>query len=235
MNSKTPMLYLRSLLFLIIFYLSVFIFTLLALFLAWLPTKACDYFLSLWPKWVTGLAKHLCGIQYTIEGLSTLPPPPFILASNHQSTWETLAFFTLFRAPCFVLKKELLSIPLFGWVVRLLHPIALDRNKKMNAVEQLMAQGKANLSQGKVVIIFPEGKRMPVGHYGHFHSGAAALAKAANVPLVPLHHNAGQFWPKKGWLKYPGTIHVHIAAPILPDESTQVIQAKLKKALTDKS
>jgi 1-acyl-sn-glycerol-3-phosphate acyltransferase len=137
---------------------------------------------------------------------------------------------------CFVLKKELLQIPLFGWALRLLEPIAIDRTQRSSALDQVITQGKERLQQGRYVVIFPEGKRMPPGQLGTFKAGAAALAKAADCVIIPVTHNAGQFWQRRALLKKPGCIDVVIGQPIttqgktvnqIRDEMREVIQRML--------
>jgi 1-acyl-sn-glycerol-3-phosphate acyltransferase len=187
---------------------------------------------------MTWLAKWICGINYEVHGAENLPAHPFIIVSNHQSTWETFAFFKIFSNVCFVLKKELLTIPLFGWALRLLEPIAIDREQKGSALEQVIQQGTQRLQLGRTIIIYPEGKRMPPGHLGKFKLGAAVLAKAANCPIVPVAHDAGRCWRRRGFLKKPGTIHVKILSPIYPgdkstSEFTQAVVAAIEAALTN--
>lgn len=213
------MLYVRSILFTIIFFLTAPFCALFALLFCWLPYQKRYPFFIIWQRSMTWLAAKLCHIHYEVKGVENLPLQPYIVASNHQSTWETLAFFVIFPDICFVLKKELLQIPLFGWALNFLEPIAIDRSKQTAAREQVILQGKERLKRHRTVVIFPEGKRMPADQPGPFRSGAAALAKAAGVPLVPVSHNAGKYWPRRGWIKHPGTITVHIGKPIFPASS----------------
>ncbi|MBY0544640.1 MAG: 1-acyl-sn-glycerol-3-phosphate acyltransferase [Gammaproteobacteria bacterium] len=230
------MLYLRSLLFNFLMFMTVPFFAMFSLACFWLPYEPRYHIVVAWQRCVVFLAKKICHVRYEIYGLENLPPAPFVIASNHQSTWETLAFPVIFPNVCYVLKKELLNLPFFGWALHLLEPIAIDRAQKTNAMEQVLKQGSARLQKGRTVIIFPEGKRMPLNQPGQFRSGASILAKTAGVPLVPLTHDAAKCWPKHGWLKRPGIITIKIGKPIWPEEgSSTEIHAKMQEAILMKN
>lgn len=221
---------LRSLVFTLVFYSTIFLFSLTALLLKPFGIKWYPAFLRFWPRFIIHALKIICRITYQVKGYENLPTKPFIIASNHQSTWETLAFFALFPDAHFVLKKELLDIPLLGQVVKQLKPIALDRSKRHSALEQLVEQGKALLDKHENLIIFPEGHRMPPQQLGRLHSGATRLSQTTGVPLVPICHNAGYYWPRKGWIKKPGTIQVRIGSPLFPQQSVSETQSELEKS-----
>jgi 1-acyl-sn-glycerol-3-phosphate acyltransferase len=133
---------------------------------------------------------------------------------KHSSTWETIAQILIFPRQTWVLKQELLWIPLFGWALRLFKPIAIDRKGGGAAVQQVLAQGQSRLAEGLCVVIFPEGTRMPVGQTRRYGLSGALLASAAGRPIVPVAHNAGHFWPRRGWLKRAGTVRVVIGEAI---------------------
>lgn len=157
----------------------------------------------------------ICGVKTDVEGLHHLPKDqPYVALSNHQSEWETLYFQLVFRPVAVVLKRELLSIPFFGWALALLKPIALDRSKRREALKQLLRQGSERLQQGIPVLIFPQGTRVGVGEPGRFNKGGAMLAVKNGVPIVPVVHNAGHCWPGKSFVKYPGTVRLVIGEPI---------------------
>ncbi|MFN7097050.1 MAG: lysophospholipid acyltransferase family protein [Gammaproteobacteria bacterium] len=209
--------YLRSFLFNTLLFISTPFYTAAAFLFCWLSYDKRYPFLIAWQRSMIWLAEKICGIRYEVKGLENLPNEPCIIASNHQSAWETLAFCVIFPNICFVLKKELLYLPFFGWALWLWQPIAIDRKQKSGVLEQVIRQGSERLALGRSVIIFPEGKRMPADQPGQVRSGAAALARATGAPLVPVSHNAGKFWPRRGWLKYPGLITVHIGKAIYPE------------------
>jgi 1-acyl-sn-glycerol-3-phosphate acyltransferase len=156
----------------------------------------------------------LCGLDYSVEGRQHLPEGGAVVLLKHSSTWETVAQILIFPRQSWVLKRELISIPMFGWAVRRLEPIAIDRKSGATAVQQVLSQGKSRLARGLCVMIFPEGTRMPVGQTRRYGLSGALLASAAGKPVVPVAHNAGFFWPRRGWLKRPGTVRVVIGAPI---------------------
>ena len=156
-----------------------------------------------------------CGVDVKIEGRENLPKEgAFVAISNHQSEWETIYFQLLIRPQCVVLKQELLKLPFFGWALKLLEPIALDRSQRRGALKQLLSQGKDRLENGIPVLIFPQGTRLPVSERGKFNKGGAMLAVSAGVPVVPIAHDAGYYWPGKSFAKHPGTIQLRIGKPV---------------------
>jgi 1-acyl-sn-glycerol-3-phosphate acyltransferase len=156
----------------------------------------------------------LLGIRYRVEGLEHLPSGSAVILAKHQSAWETIAFQQIFPPLSFVLKRNLLYIPFFGWGLALFSPIAIDRAAGREALRQIEEQGRRRLQQGFWVLIFPEGTRMPPGVQGKYQIGGAWLAAKAGAPVVPVAHNAGEVWPKNALLKRPGTITVRIGPPI---------------------
>jgi 1-acyl-sn-glycerol-3-phosphate acyltransferase len=171
---------------------------------------------SSWTIIMLFLLRNVCGIRYRIIGAENIPETPSIVLSKHQSAWETLAFQKIFPPQVWVLKKELLRIPFFGWGLAMTSPIAIDRSAKKKALEQIVEQGKDRLKQGFWIVIFPEGTRIPPGKRGKYRIGGAWLATHVNVPVVPVAHNAGEFWGRNSFVKHPGTITVSIGKPIDP-------------------
>ena len=171
---------------------------------------------SSWTFIMLFLLRHLCGIRYQILGAENIPKTPSIVLSKHQSAWETLAFQKIFPPQVWVLKKELLLIPFFGWGLAMTSPIAIDRKSGKKALEQIVEQGRERLKQGFWIVIFPEGTRIPPGKRGKYRIGGAWLATHTNVPVVPVAHNAGEFWGRNSFIKKPGTITVSIGKPIDP-------------------
>ncbi len=166
---------------------------------------------------VIWLAKVICGIKYEVIGIENLPTEAAIVFSNHQSTWETLVFQVIFPFQTWVVKKQLLRIPFFGWAFALLNPIAIDRKKAASAMEQILTEGKKQLGEGRWVIIFPEGTRVAVGTKAKYARGGAILAEATKKPVVPVAHNAGKFWSRQAFMKKPGLIKVVIGPTIDPN------------------
>ena len=157
---------------------------------------------------------RLCGLNFTVEGRERIPAGNHVVMSKHTSAWETVALFVIFPPQVWVLKRELLWIPLMGWGLKLLRPIAIDRGAGHRAVNQVIEQGKERLADGLWVIIFPEGTRVARGETRKYGVSGALLAAASGSLVVPVSHNAGDFWPRRGILKKPGTIRVVIGEPI---------------------
>ena len=164
--------------------------------------------------------KWLCGVRWRIEGRENIPPGPAIIFAKHQSTWETMALQLIFPPQTFVVKKELMRIPFFGWGLAVMKPIAIDRKAGRKAVEQVVEQGLDRLRRGIWVVIFPEGTRVPPGKRVRYRMGGAILAARSGVPVVPVAHNAGEFWRKGQFVMRPGTIRTVIGPPI-PTEGRQ--------------
>jgi 1-acyl-sn-glycerol-3-phosphate acyltransferase len=171
----------------------------------------------LWCRLTLGLAERLCGLKYRVIGSEHIPPGPVIVLSKHQSAWETLFFPVLFPRQAHVVKRELLRIPFFGWGLSMMDPIAIDRGSAAEALTQLEVLGRDRLARGLWVVIFPEGTRVPPGGKGRYAAGGPWLAVRTGTAVLPVAHNAGEFWRKNAFLKYPGTITVSIGPPIRPD------------------
>ncbi len=169
-----------------------------------------------WGTFMVWLAKVLCGIRFEIEGRTNIPSTPTIVMGKHQSTWETFAFQQIFPPQVWVLKRELLRLPFFGWGLALMEPIAIDRGAGHRAVEQVIQQGKARLDNGRWVVIFPEGTRVPKGKRRKYGMGGAVLAAETGYPVLPVAHNAGTYWPRRSVKLYRGTIRVVIGPLIDP-------------------
>lgn len=210
-------LFIRSFLFWVFFFLSTIFFAITALFLYPFSFRVRYIYLIQYARlnlawlWIT------CRLKGEVEGLEHIPARPGVILAKHQSTWETLALQRIFPMQAWVLKRELLRIPFFGWGLALLRPIAIDRKAGRKAVEQVVEQGRQCLEEGRWVVIFPEGTRTAPGEHGRYRVGGALLAERAGVPVVPMAHNAGEYWPRHGFIKRPGIIRVRIGPVIDPD------------------
>lgn len=168
-------------------------------------------------SWAASILKVLgwtCGLRHTVEGLERLPEGSHVALWKHSSSWETIAMIVIFPRQVWVLKRELEWIPILGWCLRLLHAIAIDRGSGRVAVNQVVEQGKQRLAEGDWVMIFPEGTRMAPGETRRYGVSGALLAAAAGKQVVPVAHNAGYFWPRRGLTKRRGLIRVVIGPPI---------------------
>ncbi|MBT4258985.1 MAG: 1-acyl-sn-glycerol-3-phosphate acyltransferase [Nitrospina sp.] len=172
--------------------------------------------ISGWSHIMLFLARFICGVRYCVLGTENIPRKPTIVLSKHQSAWETLAFQQIFPPQVWVLKKELLHIPFFGWGLAMTSPIAINRSRGKAALKQIIRQGRDRLQKGLWIIIFPEGTRIDPGKKGRYGIGGAWLATNTGVSVVPVAHNAGVLWGKNSFIKFPGTITVSIGEPIDP-------------------
>lgn len=173
--------------------------------------------ISLWSRITLAVARVACGIRFRVIGAENIPRSPCIVLAKHQSAWETLAFQLIFPPQVWVVKKELLRIPFFGWGLAMLSPIAIDRGSGRGALNQILEQGKDRLSRGFWVVIFPEGTRVAPGSKGKYQIGGAWLAAGSGVSILPVAHNAGELWARNSLLKYPGLLTVSIGKPIAPN------------------
>jgi 1-acyl-sn-glycerol-3-phosphate acyltransferase len=184
------------------------------LFGGMMPLRARYPFCLQWNRFAVWWLGIVCGVRFRTSGSENIPDGPFVLLSNHQSPWETIYFTYRFLPICPIVKKELLVIPFFGWALAVLKPIALDRSKRRAARDQLLGQGQDRLSNGFSILIFPEGTRVDPGVEKKFSTGGAELAIAARVPVLPVAHNAGKFWPAHKLGKTAGYIDMVIGKPI---------------------
>jgi len=210
----------RSSLFALFQFLVTPPFALLALASAPLPPAIRYRVITAWSRLIVRGAEKICGIRYRVLGVERIPPPPFIVLAKHQSAWETLAFQVIFPRQTWVVKRELLWIPFFGWGLAMLSPIAIDRAAGARALRQLADQGRARLAQGLCIVMFPEGTRMAPRTRGPYHAGGAWLATQTGTLVLPVAHDAGALWPRNAFLKRPGCITVSVGAPIDPQGLT---------------
>ena len=208
------MAHIRSLLFSIGMLLSIAIIAPLVLLAFPLSVNRRYQITKIWSRFNLWWLNFTCRIDYRVSGLENLPDGAAIVLSKHQSTWETIYLHYMLPPLAIVLKKELLWLPLFGWALALLDPIAIDRKSGRNAAKQIIRRGKQHLDQGQWVLLFPEGTRTPPGVRIRYRIGGALLASASGYPIIPIAHNAGYYWPRKGFIKRPGTVQVVIGPPI---------------------
>jgi 1-acyl-sn-glycerol-3-phosphate acyltransferase len=179
-----------------------------------LPFRKRFVLARVWGLVLLWALKVTCRLDYRIEGRENMPPGNHIALWKHSSSWETIAMAVVFPRQVWVLKRELLWIPVVGWGIRQLHAIAIDRKSGHSAVGQVVEQGKQRLDEGDWIMVFPEGTRMPHGQTRKYGVSATLLAVERNKLIVPVAHNAGSYWPRRGWMKKPGTVRVVIGPPI---------------------
>jgi 1-acyl-sn-glycerol-3-phosphate acyltransferase len=207
---------LRSLLFTAYFLLATLCYGAVIALLFWLPYRQRYKLAAQWAGNVLWMLKHLCRLDYVVEGRENIPPDNHISMWKHSSSWETMAQMAVFPPQAWVLKRELLWIPFVGWAIKLMRPIAIDRGSGQAAVRRVVEQGRQRLASGMWILIFPEGTRVPAGATRRYGISGALLATQTGRLVIPVAHNAGAFWPRRGLLKKPGTIRVVIGPPIDP-------------------
>ena len=204
----------RSIFFNIAFYISSCIGLFLLSPLLFVSGKFSRAVPRLWSTWVSFLLRIIVKTDYHIHG--HIPQGPVLFAIKHQSAWETIALNHIINRPVFVLKKELLWIPFFGFYLQKAQMIALDRGGGLNTLKNLIRQAKRRIADKRSIIIFPEGSRSAPGTHHAYKKGVYVLYKNLNVPVVPVALNSGVYWPRRTFMKHPGTIHVKFLDPVAP-------------------
>jgi 1-acyl-sn-glycerol-3-phosphate acyltransferase len=212
----TPGLYLRSTLFFAAMATSGILLGLLTVLAYPFGFETRYRVASLWVRFVLWSLHRICGLGFEVRGRENIPATNCIVLSKHQSTWETIGLQTVFRPVCFILKKELLRLPFWGWAMGSLEPIGIDRSARTAAIKQILRNGEDRLRKGRWLILFPEGTRVAPGTKGRYGASGGTLAKRSGYPVVPVAHNAGEFWPRHGFIKRPGTISVRIGPVVDP-------------------
>lgn len=177
---------------------------------------------STWARWILVWARWSCGIRHEISGWENVPSRPAVIMSKHQSAWETLFIAASFPPQCWIIKRELLWLPFVGWGLWGVKSIAIDRSSGVSARDQIVQQGARRLAEGIWVSIFPEGTRVPVGKRGRYGIGGALLATRTGTPILPVAHNAGEFWGRYAFRKHAGTVKV-VIGPLIPTEGRDAV------------
>jgi 1-acyl-sn-glycerol-3-phosphate acyltransferase len=204
----------RSTLYLMFMWLTIPIATSIFLLAYPIPYKYRSKLISSWSRITLHVLSFICGLKFEITGTENIPEKPCIIFCKHQSTWETMALQLLFTPQVWILKRELLWVPFFGWTLASMKSIAIDRSSGKKALRKIVEQGTQRLNEGNWVVIFPEGTRKRPGEKPDYKIGGAMLAKKSGYDVLPIAHNAGEFWPKGQYVKNPGTIKM-IIGPII--------------------
>ncbi len=211
------MLTIRSILFNIGMYLFTILFvTILPLFFFTSKTVR-DRYINQWSQFTLWWVKLSCNLRYEVEGIENIPDTTSIVMAKHQSAWETIALQQILPTQTWVLKRELIWIPFFGWGLAMTQPVAIDRKAGKRALKQVIEQGKDRLNKGIWLVIFPEGTRVTHGETGNYAIGGAMLATQSGYQVLPIAHNAGKYWPKNSFIKKPGIIRI-IIGPVIQSE-----------------
>jgi 1-acyl-sn-glycerol-3-phosphate acyltransferase len=211
-----PRVIVRSVIFNLLFYLYLVLLVVLALPTLVMPRAAIMAVGKFWARGNLWLLRVICGTSVEFRGLEKIPAGPLIVASKHQSLWETFALVPLFSDPVFIMKRELMWVPAFGWHTWKAGMIPVDRSKGSHALAAMNACTTRELARHRQVIIFPEGTRRAAGAEPHYRHGVAHLYVATGAACLPVALNSGLFWPRRSFLRYPGTIVVEILEPIPP-------------------
>jgi 1-acyl-sn-glycerol-3-phosphate acyltransferase len=206
--------FLRSFIYAFGSYLSLIIIVSSCFVFVFMPLKFRYMWISKWNLFSIWWLKITVGLTYEVIGKENIPKKACVIASNHQSTWETIAFLNIFPQQVWVLKKELLWLPFFGWALAILAPIIIDRDEKLKSIKKVIKQGLVRLKQGLFVVVFPEGTRQPYQQLGKYQAGAIAIATKSNSQILPVYQNAGKYWAKGKFIKKKGCIQVIIGQPI---------------------
>lgn len=225
--------WIRSIIFTIGQWLFTPIFSILALFTFPFSPITRNKLISLWARTMLWWLRVTCNVTYVVKGRENIPAQPCVILAKHQSAWETLAFQLIFPPQVYVMKRELLWIPFFGWGLAMTSPIAINRSAGREALKQLVSLGRQRLAAGLWVVVFPEGTRIAPKQHGKFHIGGAWLASGTKATVLPVAHNAGHCWGKNTIFKKPGVITVSIGQPIdcsrlKPDEVNSQTEAWIR-------
>jgi 1-acyl-sn-glycerol-3-phosphate acyltransferase len=226
------MLILRSLLFNVAFYLNLALWMIVLLPAMVAPRRAFMRFAALWAHTSLWLLRVLAGTKIEVRGREKIPSGGLLIASKHQSLWETFALLTLFDDPAFILKRELMWIPFFGWYTWKGGSVAVDRKAGSHALIQMTARARKEAAHGRQILIFPEGTRRPAGAPPAYKFGVAHLYQNLGVPCLPVALNSGLYWPRRRFIRRPGTIRVEILDPLPPglprDEFFKEMQERIE-------
>jgi 1-acyl-sn-glycerol-3-phosphate acyltransferase len=225
------MIALRSAVFNVLFYVNLVMFLVLGSWLFLCPRIWAIRGLQTWARSSLWLLRVICNIKMEVRGREHLPKGASLVAGKHQSFWETFAILPLVDDPCMVLKKELTYIPLFGWFALKFRMIAVERSAGSAALKKLVARAKEEAASGRQIVIMPEGTRKAPGDLPDYKPGAAALYGALDIPCVPFGLNAGLFWPRRKFLRFPGTIVIEFLPAIPAGLPRKEFQARLQDAI----
>jgi 1-acyl-sn-glycerol-3-phosphate acyltransferase len=224
----------RSFAFNVLFYLNLCIQLIAVMPTLVMPRRAIIEVARFWARTSLWLLRVVCGTRVDFRGLEKIPPGPLLVASKHQSLWETFALVTIFSDPAYIMKRELMWLPFFGWYTWKADMIPVDRGKGSQALAEMNTRARAELARKRQIIIFPEGTRRPPGAEPRYKYGVVRLYAETGVSCLPVALNSGLFWPRRSWRRYPGTIRVEILDPIAPglddDEFFQHLQETIEIA-----
>jgi 1-acyl-sn-glycerol-3-phosphate acyltransferase len=229
--AQAPARFVRSVVFNVAFYANLVVHLVVALPTLLLPRRFVLAFIRSYARTTLWLLRAICGIAVEWRGLDKIPPGACIVACKHQSAWETIALYAVMRDPAYILKRELMWLPVYGWYARKVRLIPVDRSAGMTALSRMAAIAQRELEHGRQIVIFPEGTRRAPGAEPDYKPGVAYLYGKAGVPCVPVALNSGLFWPRRSMHRLPGTIVVEALEPIPPGLDRRTFLARLEGAI----
>ncbi len=218
----------RSVVFNVAFYLVLFVYLIAALPTLLLPRGALLWMVKNWASVNLAMLRLICGLHCEFRGVEKIPQGAVLVASKHQSLWETFALIKILKDPAYILKRELLWIPFFGWCAWKAGMIPVDRGARSQALNAMTERARQEIAKGRQIIIFPEGTRKAPGAEPKYKFGVAFLYIELGIPCVPVALNSGLFWPRRSFMRYPGTVRVEFLDPIAPGLDRQVFFDKLQ-------
>ncbi len=222
----------RSLLFFVLFIVWTALLSVLAVPLLLVSREGAIFIQRLWSLGVLWLARMIAGVRFEVRGLENIPAgQPVLFASKHQSAWDTVIYQILFKAPVYIMKKELLNIPVYGWYCLRTGMIPIDRAGGGAALRNMLKLGKQRIEEGRSIVIFPEGTRVPPGEFTGYQPGISGLYRQLAVPVVPVALNSGLFWPRAGFMKRPGVIVLEFLPAIMPGMGREEFVAELEQRI----
>ena len=225
------MLVIRSFVFNVLFYLNLLAYFIIAIPTLVMPRMAIVKLATSWGRTNNRLLRLVCGIKVEYRGLEKIPPGALLVASKHQSLWETFALLQLFSDPAFILKRELQWIPFFGWYAMKASMIPVDRGRRGQALADMTERARVELARGRQIVIFPEGTRRAPGAEPSYKFGIAHLYGETGIACLPIALNSGLFWPRRSFMRYPGTIVAEVLDPIAPGLSKEAFAARLQQEI----
>ncbi len=229
------MTFIRSLIFNAVFFGSSIPIVLLLTLTLPFPRPVLKRGLELWMHWMVLSLRLFAGLTIEVRGRQNIPDGPAVFASKHQSAWDTGVFFVLTADPAYVLKKELLHIPFYGWLLRKDGMVAIDRSAGASALKQMVRDSRRILGDGRQLVIFPEGTRSAPGSKQPYHPGIAAIYKQTDAPVVPVALDSGLYWARRSFIKKPGTIVIEFLKPMEPGMDRKTFMRELERRVEEKT
>jgi len=227
--------FLRSLLYNVVFYLNLAFWVLLGLPTYFMPRKGIIWIATNWGKTSIWWMRIICNTRVEYRGVEKIPKGPLIVAAKHQSAWETFALLQFFDEPLYILKRELTWLPLFGWYLLKAGMIGVNRSAGGRTLIDITKRAAEEIRRGRQLLIFPEGTRRAVGAPPAYRNGVSLMYSAAGVPCIPVALNSGLFWPRRTFLRYPGTLVMEFLDPIPPGLPRDEFSSRLQTAIEEAS